>query len=1116
MKYPNSLRPTFFTSVLAEALEPRRLLATYFVAPNGFDAASGTELSSPFATIQRAAQVAAPGDQILIRAGTYRETIRPNLSGTPSAPITFRPYQNEQVTISGADVVSGFTPLSNGVFHAPLNWSYRYVHTRTANFEGNQIFANARMMELARWPNQTSSDISRPTLAMMADATFQRSSPSLATPDLTVIDDPAFTDNPARWVGARVWVNLARDGRDGQGQAGTVVSAAAGRITVSGIDTRGGQQPWGVGPGTNYYLFDPTPSAVAASGGPVSLLDPGEWWINELTSQLFLRPADTSPPTYVEARRRDWAFNLDSRSNIAILDLNLFSASITTDLLAPDHNASPGGIAPASDIMLSGLNVQYPNHFTDLSGNYQMQWVQRSGLILSGSRITLRDCQIRFSAGSAVSVIGSENKILNNLLLDTNYSASNAGALNTGKTYDPGPVSVISLDHEIAYNTIERSGSMGINFSALKSSSVSETNPTARIHHNRIHDVMLQSGDSGAIDTVGRDHAWVRIDHNIISNLPKSGTYGIYIDFSWRVIIDHNLLFDIYQPMLFNWNSDASQWSSSTNLLRIYNNTARSFGDLEPGAINAFGPFNPGVIARNNILSRLTNVNLGGGAVLSNNLNLSGSFFVDPTNQNYQLRPTASPAINSGISVAPFNDPLVGAVDLGAFEFGMPPWTAGYSANLPQQASLSGSVWDDLNRNGIREPAEPPLPDVDVYADLNLNATYDAPTDFTYTASALPVPIPDNSLTGGSVSIDVPPSDFPISDVDLTLSITHTTTSNLSIYLQSPDGTRITLFQRLGGTGDNLTNTTFDDSTPRLLTSGSAPYTGRFRPAPGSLSAFNSKLPGGQWRLIVVDDQPGDSGQITALSLRIRSDGEPVARSNASGQYILANLPPRPYSLRQILLPGRFQSSTPIAYAVTLQDRISQSGFDFAQATIPAPPSFLPTLIADGQTQRSRINRIQFRFSDPVTLAPGAITLTRRGTGSIPFLLTPSADRRSAQLTFPPSVLSSSEFGSLPDGIYDLSINSSLITDDFGQFPPSAPTTTFHRLFGDINGDRSVNQADKDRFVFTPPLNRDIRSARPPRAPADLLPAFDFNNDGIIDLTDFTAFSQRLGQQLTY
>ncbi|HEY0159189.1 MAG TPA: right-handed parallel beta-helix repeat-containing protein [Thermoanaerobaculia bacterium] len=75
----------------------------YYVAKTGNDSNNGTSLSTPFLTIQRGVDALAAGDRLLVRAGTYNETVTIwYKSGTSSAPIYILPYNSEAVVIDGA------------------------------------------------------------------------------------------------------------------------------------------------------------------------------------------------------------------------------------------------------------------------------------------------------------------------------------------------------------------------------------------------------------------------------------------------------------------------------------------------------------------------------------------------------------------------------------------------------------------------------------------------------------------------------------------------------------------------------------------------------------------------------------------------------------------------------------------------------------------------------------------------------------------------------------------------------------------------------------------------------------------------------------------------------
>src|SRR5689334_9873609 len=51
--------------------------ATYYVSTTGSDNNNGTSLSTPWRTINKAAQTMVAGDTVYIRGGTYRESVSP-------------------------------------------------------------------------------------------------------------------------------------------------------------------------------------------------------------------------------------------------------------------------------------------------------------------------------------------------------------------------------------------------------------------------------------------------------------------------------------------------------------------------------------------------------------------------------------------------------------------------------------------------------------------------------------------------------------------------------------------------------------------------------------------------------------------------------------------------------------------------------------------------------------------------------------------------------------------------------------------------------------------------------------------------------------------------------
>ena len=75
-------------SLAFDCLEGKLLLSTYYVATTGSNSASGSA-TAPWATIQQAANVVAPGDTVYVAPGNYSAAVTTNTSGTAADPIKF-------------------------------------------------------------------------------------------------------------------------------------------------------------------------------------------------------------------------------------------------------------------------------------------------------------------------------------------------------------------------------------------------------------------------------------------------------------------------------------------------------------------------------------------------------------------------------------------------------------------------------------------------------------------------------------------------------------------------------------------------------------------------------------------------------------------------------------------------------------------------------------------------------------------------------------------------------------------------------------------------------------------------------------------------------------------
>ncbi len=119
-----------------------------------------------------------------------------------------------------------------------------------------------------------------------------------------------------------------------------------------------------------------------------------------------------------------------------------------------------------------------------------------------------------------------------------------------------------------------------------------------------------------------------------------------------------------------------------------------------------------------------------------------------------------------------------------------------------------------------------------------------------------------------------------IADLNVELSITHSSVSFLDGYLTGPDGTRVELFTSVGGSGDHFDKTIFDDQSRVPITKTKAPFRGEFQPEAllkrePSLSHFNGKPAKGVWQLVIRGTRNERFGMLHSwgLIIRPREDG---------------------------------------------------------------------------------------------------------------------------------------------------------------------------------------------------------------------------------------------------
>jgi len=527
--------------------------ATYYVAPpasGGNDSNPGT-LASPYATIQRAANVATAGDTVQIRAGTYREAVTPTNSGTSGSPITYRNYNTETVTISGADPISGVTWAQEGttsVYKATLPASGPGAMTLNNQ---NQIFVDGRPLILARWPN-VSSDLSlvRPNLSHITGlVNLGTAVPNQWTLEVT---DPNLPN--IAWTGALMGIQCIVMGPWGTGKV-TAFDNATKKLTIQvrpphtlATELPFFEDPVGSGKnGSRFWL----------SGVSGALDAPGEWFYNPSTRELrvWLPTSDSPANRTIEVRaNRPWAFNLTQKNYITLQGLKFLATSVTTETFPLGTEMNVIGAtrfdpnSPRSrNVILDGLSFASVFHADSVDtdgGTFDpadpyTALTEKTGVVVAGLNHTMQNCVVEGSSANGVVVLGEGHLISNNVIHNVALLAHEHAGIYMGDTWH------YCKKVQIKNNSIYDTTNYFIRFYAARG---------CVIHHNDCWAGKTIVTDGGGIYSFGGDGqgdtssrtevAYNRIHDGYVDHL---GAMGIYLDaYSKNYIIHRNVV----------WNQD--------------------------------------------------------------------------------------------------------------------------------------------------------------------------------------------------------------------------------------------------------------------------------------------------------------------------------------------------------------------------------------------------------------------------------------------------------------------------------------------------------------------------------------------------------------------------------
>ena len=364
-----------------------------YVAPTGNDANSGTD-RKPLLTIQAAVNQMVAGDVCLIRAGTYREAVKIQKSGSLGRPLRLQAAPGEKVVLDGTETVTG-------------KWEKckSDIYKIKAPKGVQQLFVGDQMMTEARWPN------------MRFDQRFERNCWAKTELGSThgKLVSREIADSGIDWTGAMACLNVAHQWWTWnrpilRHKAGSdTLEYDADLVGLCDFDPKITNRPawqtpewlakkWG---DDYFYLF-----------GKLEALDIETEWFQDQTNGMlyFYAPGGVDPSTLeVRYKARDYALYATNQNYIEIKSVNFFATTLRLD--------------DCNHCAVENCELLYPTWSRTIT---EYDQARRESVItkVTGDNNTVRRCSLAYANNLGLMVMGNSNLVDNCIIHDVNWSGT--------------------------------------------------------------------------------------------------------------------------------------------------------------------------------------------------------------------------------------------------------------------------------------------------------------------------------------------------------------------------------------------------------------------------------------------------------------------------------------------------------------------------------------------------------------------------------------------------------------------------------------------------------------------------------------------------------------------